>query len=72
MIFNPKSITDFNQFEGTIWAKYNIMEKICQKYDFGFKGEEILKKHRHRRNVTSHHSLSHLSLLYFNFFNFHH
>ena len=29
-------------------------------------------KHRHRRNVTSHHSLSHLSLLYFNFFNFHH
>ena len=30
------------------------------------------KKHRHRRNVTSHHSLSHLSLLYFNFFNFHH
>ena len=44
MIFNPKSITDFNQFEGTIWAKYNIMEKICQKYDFGLKGEEILKK----------------------------
>ena len=30
------------------------------------------RKHRHRRNVTSHHSLSHLSLLYFNFFNFHH
>ena len=29
-------------------------------------------KHRHRRNVTSHHSLSHLSLLYFNLFNFHH
>ena len=24
------------------------------------------QKHRHRRNVTSHHSLSHLSLLYFN------
>ena len=33
MIFNPKSITDFNQFEGTVWAKYNII-----------KGEEILKK----------------------------
>ena len=27
-------------------------------------------KHRHRRNVTSHHSLSHLSLLYFYFFTF--
>ena len=25
------------------------------------------KKHRHRRNVTSHHSLSHLSLVHFNF-----
>ena len=42
MIFNPKSITDFNQFEGTIWAKCNMMEKICQKCDFGLK--EILKK----------------------------
>ena len=32
----------------------------------------VALKHRHRRNVTSHHSLSHLSLLHFNFFNFHH
>ena len=42
MIFNPKSITDFNQFEGTIWAKCNMMGKICQKCDFGLK--EIPKK----------------------------
>ena len=33
-----------NQFEETIWAKYNKMERNCQKYDFGLKGEEILKK----------------------------
>ena len=33
---------------------------------------KALQKHRHKRNVTSHHSLSHLSLLYLNFFNFHH
>ena len=33
-----------NQFEETIRAKYNKMERNCQKYDFGLKGEEILKK----------------------------
>ena len=41
---NPKSIIDFNQFEGTIWAKYNTMAQTCKNYDFGLKGEEILKK----------------------------
>ena len=44
MIFDLKSIIDLNQFEGTIWAKRNTMEQICQNYDFGLKGEEILKK----------------------------
>ena len=40
---DQKSIIDFNQFEGTIWTKYNTMEQ-CHNYDFGLKGEEILKK----------------------------
>ena len=44
MIFDPKSIIDLNQFEGTIWAKHNTMEQTCQNDDFGLKGEEILKK----------------------------
>ena len=44
MIFDPKSIIDLNQFEGTIWAKHNTMEQTCQNYDFGLNGEEILKK----------------------------
>ena len=44
MIFDPKSIIDLNQFEGTIRAKYNTMEQTCQNYDFGLRDEEILKK----------------------------
>ena len=54
---------NFNRFLGT----------YCLEIVQGNNFSSILnKKHRHRRNVTSHHSLSHLSLLYFNFFNFHH
>ena len=33
-----------NQFEGTIWAKYDIMEQTFKHYDFGLKVEEILEK----------------------------
>ena len=33
-----------NQFEGTIWAKYDIMEQTFKHHDFGFKVEEILEK----------------------------
>ena len=44
---------------------------LCTKTSANCKFLEEIK-HRHRRNVTSHHSLSHVSLLYFNFFNFHH
>ena len=44
VIFDPKSIIDLNQFEGTIWAKYNTMEQTCKNYDFGLRDEEILKK----------------------------
>ena len=32
------------QFEGTIWGKYNTMEKSCQNYDFSLNDEEIQKK----------------------------
>ena len=38
------SIIDLNQFEGTILANCFTMEQTCQNYDFGLKGEEILKK----------------------------
>ena len=44
MIIDQKSIIDLNQFEGTIWEKHNTMEQTCQNYNFGLKGEEILKK----------------------------
>ena len=44
VIFYPKSIIDLNQFEGTNWAKHNTMEQTSQNYDFGLKGEEIMKK----------------------------
>ena len=30
MIFNPKSITDFNQFEGTIWANATWWKKFVK------------------------------------------
>ena len=33
-----------NQFEGTIWAKYDIMEQTFKHHDFGLKVEEILEK----------------------------
>ena len=37
-------ISALGQFEGTIWGKYNTMEKSCQNYDFSLNGEEIQKK----------------------------
>ena len=42
MIFDPKSIIDLNQFEGTIWAKYNTMEQTCQNDDFGLRDEVVM------------------------------
>ena len=50
MIFDPKSIIDLNQFEGTIRAKYNTMEQACQNYDFGLRDDEILKKKTEKSN----------------------
>ena len=44
MAIDQNSITDLNQFEGTTGAKNNTMEQTYQNYDFGLKGEEILKK----------------------------
>ena len=44
MIFYPKSIINLNQFEATIWEKYNTMEQTCPNYVFGLRDEEILKK----------------------------
>ena len=44
MIIDQKSIIVLNQLEGVIWAKYSTMEQTPQNYDFGLKGEEILKK----------------------------
>ena len=44
MIFDPKSIIDLNQFEGTIWAQHNTMEQTCQNDDFDLRDDEILKK----------------------------
>ena len=50
MSFDQKSIIDLNQFEGTIWSKYNTMEQTCQNYDFGLRGEEIRKKKPEKTN----------------------
>ena len=44
VIIEQKSIINMNQFNGTIWAKYNTMEQACQNNDFDLKGEEILMK----------------------------
>ena len=44
VIIDQKKIIDLNQFEGTIWAKYDIMEQTFKHYDFGLKVEEILEK----------------------------
>ena len=65
-----------NQGRVTIRACHQICSKSLAWVVFKMakmtQAKLLEKKHRHRRNVTSHHSLSHLSLLYFNFFNFHH
>ena len=58
--------------KSTIWllqsAQLNIFAtKILQDF-----WSTQFAKHRPRRNVTSLHSLSHLPLLYFNFFKIHH
>ena len=39
VIFDPKSIIDLNQFEGSNWAKHNTMEQTCQNNYFGLKGD---------------------------------
>ena len=44
VICDLKSIIDLNQFEGTIWAKYDIMEQTFKHHDFCLKVEEILEK----------------------------
>ena len=44
VIIDQKSIIDLNQFGETILTKHTTMEQTCQNYDFGLKGDEILKK----------------------------
>ena len=63
--FKRKLIASFSTSSSSLWS-HSSAAKLA-KWSNG-----LLEKHRHRRNVTSHHSLSHLSLLHFNFFNFHH
>ena len=55
VIIEQKSIINMNQFNGTIWAKYNTMEQTYQNYDFGLKlnGEEILKKKTYKTEKSN-------------------
>ena len=52
MNFDPKSIIDLNQFEGTISAKYNTMEQTCQNDDFGLRDDRSEKQRAEWKNYA--------------------